>query len=93
MTVDEVDFSLRVEEMLSKIQRPEFRQSIVEVRKVASPCQSPEQSQAPNVISDLPPAPFIPSGQNNKILQTLHIVYNPNSHKKVAVTNTLVIFL
>eukprot|EP00112_Aurelia_sp_Birch-Aquarium-sp1_P019224 Seg4716.3 transcript_id=Seg4716.3/GoldUCD/mRNA.D3Y31 product="Phosphorylase b kinase regulatory subunit beta" protein_id=Seg4716.3/GoldUCD/D3Y31 len=34
MTVDEVDFSLRVEEMLSKIQRPEFRQSIVELLTV-----------------------------------------------------------
>lgn len=31
MTANEVEFSLRVEEMLSSIQRPEFRQSIVEV--------------------------------------------------------------
>ena len=31
MTANEVEFSLRVEEMLSSIKRPEFRQSIVEV--------------------------------------------------------------
>lgn len=36
MTANEVEFSLRVEEMLSSIKRPEFRQSIVEVTQCTS---------------------------------------------------------